>query len=155
MGTTYKYLSEFTVGEKFTTLSQTVTETDVVLFAGITGDKNPIHTDQAYAETLPFGGRIAHGMLGASIAIGLWGRMGLVDGSAIAALSTKWKFMGPIKLGDTIHAEIEVIEAKQSSSKPDRGVLTIQYTIINQNGQVCQIGDMSTMLYWNRPENEK
>ena len=68
---TYRYLSEFTVGETFTTLSRTVTETDVVLFAGITGDMNPIHTDRSYAETLPFGSRIAHGLLGAGIATGL------------------------------------------------------------------------------------
>lgn len=148
------YLEEFNAGDKFTTLSRTVTETDVVLFAGITGDNNPIHTDQSYAEKLPFGGRIAHGMLGASIAIGLWGRMGLVDGSAIAALSTQWKFMGPVAIGDTIHAEIEVMETKRSSSNPSRGVLTIQYTILNQNGAICQIGSMSTMLRWARADGE-
>ncbi len=148
MGRTYRYLSEFTEGEKFTTLSQTVTETDVILFAGITGDKNPIHTDKTYAEKLPFGCRIAHGLLGAGIATGLWGRMGMVDGSAIAALSTEWKFVGPVKIGDTIHCEIEVLEAKRSSKKPDRGVLNIGYTILNQDGQVCQTGSMATMLKW-------
>ena len=136
------------MGEKFTTLSRTVTETDVVLFAGITGDMNPIHTDRSYADNLPFHSRIAHGLLGAGIATGLWGRMGLVDGSAIAALSTEWKFVGAIKLGDTIHCEIEVLEAKRSKSKPDRGILNIGYTILNQNGQVCQTGSMATMLKW-------
>lgn len=145
---TYRYLSEFTVGEKFTTLSRTVTETDVVLFAGITGDMNPIHTDRSYADNLPFHSRIAHGLLGAGIATGLWGRMGLVDGSAIAALSTEWKFVGAIKLGDTIHCEIEVLEAKRFKSKPDRGILNIGYTILNQDGQVCQTGSMATMLKW-------
>ena len=145
---TYRYLSEFTVGEKFTNLSRTVTETDVVLFAGITGDMNPIHTDRSYADNLPFHSRIAHGLLGAGIATGLWGRMGLVDGSAIAALSTEWKFVGAIKLGDTIHCEIEVLEAKRSKSKPDRGILNIGYTILNQDGQVCQTGSMATMLKW-------
>ena len=145
---TYRYLSEFTVGEKFTTLSRTVTETDVVLFAGITGDMNPIHTDRSYADNLPFHSRIAHGLLGAGIATGLWGRMGLVDGSAIVALSTEWKFVGAIKLGDTIHCEIEVLEAKRSKSKPDRGILNIGYTILNQDGQVCQTGSMATMLKW-------
>ena len=145
---TYRYLSEFTVGEKFTTLSRTVTETDVVLFAGITGDMNPIHTDRSYADNLPFHSRIAHGLLGAGIATGLWGRMGLVDGSAIAALSTEWKFVGAIKLGDTIHCEIEVLGAKRSKSKPDRGILNIGYTILNQDGQVCQTGSMATMLKW-------
>jgi acyl dehydratase len=81
--------------------------------------------------------------------------MGLVDGSAIAALSTEWKFVGAIKIGDTIHCEIEVLEAKQSKSKPDRGILNIQYKIINQEGTICQIGSMATMLYWAAPEGEE
>lgn len=148
MKRSYLYLSEFHVGDKFTTLSRTVTETDVVLFAGITGDNNPIHTDEHYASTLPFGTRIAHGLLGAGIATGLWGRMGLVDGSAIAALSTEWSFVGAIKIGDTIHCEIEVAEAKRSKSKPDRGILNLKYTILNQDDKVCQTGSMATMLYW-------
>jgi acyl dehydratase len=150
----FLYLEEFKVGDKFTTMSRTITETDVVLFAGLTGDNNPLHTDQDFCEKTPFGGRIAHGMLGASVVIGLWGRMGKVDGSAIAALDTKWKFLSPIKIGDTIHAEIEITQAKQSSSKPDRGVLTVQYTIVNQEGTVCQVGDMTTMLKWARPKGD-
>ena len=145
MKRSFLYLSEFHVGDKFITLSRTVTETDVVLFAGITGDNNPIHTDRTYAESLPFKSRIAHGLLGA----------GLVDGSAIAALSTEWKFVGAIKIGDTIHCEVEVLEAKQSKSKPDRGVLNIQYTILNQDNQVCQVGSMATMLYWAPPEEKE
>mgnify|MGYP002511597236 FL=1 len=148
MDRTFRYLSEFKVGEKFTTLSQTVTETDVVLFAGITGDKNPIHTDKTYAEKLPFGTRIAHGLLGAGIATGLWGRMGMVDGSAIAALDTYWKFVGAIPIGDTIHCEITVKEITRSKSRPDRGILNLEYAIINQDGQICQTGYMNTMLKW-------
>lgn len=148
MKRTFRYLSEFTVGETFTTLSRTVTETDVILFAGISGDQNPIHTDQTYAEKLPFGGRIAHGLLGASIATGLWGRMGLVDGSAIAALDTYWKFVGAIKIGDTVHCEVTVAEIKRSTKNPSRGVLNTAYKIINQDGQVCQTGCMNTMLKW-------
>lgn len=148
----YLYLSEFTVGDTFTTLSKTVTETDVALFAGISGDMNPIHTDQVYAESLPFGGRIAHGLLGASIATGLWGRMGLVDGSTIAALSTEWNFVGAIKIGDTIHCEVTVADIKRSGSKPDRGVITLAYRIINQDGELCQTGGMSSMMWWEEPE---
>ena len=87
--------------------------------------------------------------------IRLVNRMGLVDGSAIAALSTEWKFVGAIKIGDTIHCEVEVLEAKQSKSKPDRGVLNIQYTILNQDNQVCQVGSMATMLYWAPPEEKE
>ncbi|WP_329886798.1 MaoC/PaaZ C-terminal domain-containing protein [Pseudoramibacter sp. HA2172] len=154
MRRSFYYLNEFKVGDRFTTLSRTVTETDVVLFAGITGDNNPIHTDRTYAEALPFGSRIAHGLLGAGIATGLWGRMGLVDGSAIAALSTEWQFVGAIKIGDTIHCEIEVLEAKRSKSKPDRGILNIGYRIVNQDDKLCQTGSMATMLYWCALEEE-
>ena len=155
MARVYRYLSEFTKGETFTTLSKTVTETDVVLFAGITGDMNPIHTDKTYAESLPFKSRLAHGLLGAGIATGLWGRMGMVDGSAIAALSTEWKFVGAIKIGDTIHCEIEVLSCDRSHSKPDRGVLNLGYKIINQDGLLCQTGSMATMMKWEAPEGEE
>ena len=152
MARSYLYLSEFHVGDVYKTLSNTVTETDVVLFAGITGDMNPIHIDKVYAESLPFKSRIAHGLLGAGIATGLWGRLGLVEGSAIAALSTEWKFVGAIKIGDTVHCEVEILEAKRSKSKPDRGILNIGYKIINQDGQLCQTGSMATMLYWEEPK---
>ena len=147
----FRYLSEFTEGEKFTTLAKTVTQVDVSLFAGISGDMNPIHTDAEYAKTLPFGCNIAHGLLGAGIATGLWGRMGMVDGSAIAALDTYWKFVGAIKIGDTVHCDITVAKITRSEKKPDRGVLKLDYEIINQEGKVCQTGYMNTMLWWEEP----
>ena len=85
----------------------------------------------------------------------LWGRMGLVDGSAIAALSTEWKFVGAIKIGDTIHCEVEVLEAKRSKSKPDRGILNIQYSIINQDGAVCQVGSLWRPCYTGKSQREE
>ena len=105
MKRSFLYLSEFHVGDKFITLSRTVTETDVVLFAGITGDNNPIHTDRTYAESLPFKSRIAHGLLGAGIATGLWGRMGLVDGIKEPAKVEKelWKLIPPQEGSDFCH----------------------------------------------------
>ena len=105
MKRSFLYLSEFHVGDKFTTLSRTVTETDVVLFAGITGDNNPIHTDRTYAEKLPFKSRIAHGLLGAGIATGLWGRMGLVDGikEPKKVEMALWKLIPPEEGSDFCH----------------------------------------------------
>ena len=143
---TFRYLSEFNVGDTFTTAAKTVTETDVVLFAGITWDLNPIHTDQTYAEKLPFKGRIAHGLLGSSIACGLWGKMGLVDGSAIAALSTEWKFVGAIKIGDTIHCEITVLSCDRSKSKPDRGIVVFGRDVYNQDGKLCMKSTATLMV---------
>ena len=105
MKRSFLYLSEFHVGDKFITLSRTVTETDVVLFAGITGDNNPIHTDRTYAESLPFKSRIAHGLLGAGIATGLWGRMGLVDGikDPKKVEMELWKIIPPKEGSDFCH----------------------------------------------------
>ena len=105
MKRSFLYLSEVHVGDKFTTLSRTVTETDVVLFAGITGDNNPIHTDRTYAEKLPFKSRIAHGLLGAGIATGLWGRMGLVDGikEPKKVEMALWKLIPPEEGSDFCH----------------------------------------------------
>ena len=105
MKRSFLYLSEFHVGDKFITLSRTVTETDVVLFAGITGDNNPIHTDRTYAESLPFKSRIAHGLLGAGIATGLWGRMGLVDGvkEPKKVEMELWKLIPPDEGSDFCH----------------------------------------------------
>lgn len=151
MSITNKYLEEFHIGDKFTTLSQTVTETDIVLFASITGDKNPVHTDESYVQAQFLGGRMAHGMLSASIAVGLWCRLGFLDCSCIAELESDWKFLGPVKIGDTIHADIEVIGVKRSASKPDRGVLTIQYIVKNQINQICQLGKVSILMYWTNP----
>lgn len=146
------YLSEFNMGDKWITPARTVTESDVTLFAGMTGDNNPLHTNEAHCKKTRFGGRIAHGILVSSIAVGLWCRMGKMDGSAIAALSTQWKFMAPVHLGDTIHCEMEVAGIKRSNSKPQQGVLDIQYTVKNEDDVVCQIGNMQTMLHWEAPE---
>lgn len=153
MKRTCKYLSEFNVGDKFVSANQTVTETATVLFAGITGNFNPVHMDYTYAQKLPFGQPIAHGLLGAAIATGLWSRLGLVEGSAIAALDTAWSFKGSIKFGDTIHDEVEVIEVRRSSSKPDRGILVVQINVVNQDGKVVQIGKTTAMLRWAPPED--
>lgn len=150
MKRSFLYLSEFHVGDKFITLSRTVTETDVVLFAGITGDNNPIHTDRTYAESLPLRAGLPMDFLARALPPACGAAWAWWTVPPLRALSTEWKFVGAIKIGDTIHCEVEVLEAKQSKSKPDRGVLNIQYTILNQDNQVCQVGSMATMLYWRR-----
>lgn len=139
------YLEDFNVGDRFTTLSRTVTETDVVIFAGLSADYNPLHVDAEYGAQTSFGGRIAHGMLGASIAIGLWTRLGLVDGTALAFLETRWKFVGSILLGDTIHGEIE-ITAVRPASKPGKGIINVNLKAVNQRGQVVQDGELVLLV---------
>lgn len=146
------YLSEIKVGDKFVTARQTISEATVVLFAGITGDFHPTHMDEEYAKTLPFGGRIAHGLLTASVAMALWTRLGVVEESAICQLGCSWQFRAPVKFGDTIHAEIEVVEVRRSNSKPDRGILTTEMKVYNHRGELTVINKTDALIKWERPE---
>ena len=139
------YLEDFKVGDRYTTASRTVTETDVVIYAGLSGDYNQLHTDVEFAAKTPFGGRVAHGMLGSTIVIGLWTRLGLVDGSALAFLETNWKYVGPILIGDTIHGEIEITLVKPSS-KPGKGIVNLSLKAVNQKGAVVQEGLMVLLI---------
>lgn len=139
------YFEEFNVGDEYITQRRTVTESDITLFAGMTGDNNPLHTDQVFAQKTQFEGRIAHGLLGASIAVGLWCRLGLVDGTALAFLSTQWKFVNPVKLGDTIYARLNISD-KRETSKKGRGIITIKFDVRNQDETQVQDGEMLLMV---------
>lgn len=140
-----RYFEEFSVGDTFTSPARTVTEADVVTFAGLSGDYNPLHTDEEFAKTTPFGRRIAHGVLGLSITTGLMARLGLFDGTAVAFLGLDWRFTKPIFIGDTIHFEMEVLE-KRETRHPDRGVLVRGVKLLNQRGEVVQEGTMTIMV---------
>lgn len=146
-----RYLSELQVGDAFTTAHQTISETTVTLFAGITGDFHPVHMDEEYAKTLPFGGRISHGLLNASVAMALWSRLGIVEESAICQLGCTWEFIGPVRFGDTIHDEVEVTDIKRSASKPDRGVLTTKMKVLNQHGEVVVTNETKALIKWDCP----
>jgi len=140
-----KYYDEFQIGEVFTSPARTITEYDITQFAGNTADYNPLHTNEEWAKKTQFGGRIAHGMLGASIGIGLWCRLGLMDGSALAFLGTSWDFKNAIMIGDTIYSKITVGDMRMTS-KPGRGIIFLDFEIINQKGEVCQVGQMKLMV---------
>ena len=100
-------MSELQVGQA-AEFTKTVTETDVVMFAGITGDLNPAHIDQVWAESSRFGGRIAHGMLSASFISTVLAMK--LPGSGTIYLSQSLRFTGPVKIGDTVTARVEVAE---------------------------------------------
>lgn len=134
------------VGATWTTAGRTVTEADVVAFAGISGDFNPIHTDHAFAATTDFGGPIAHGLLVLSMVTGLRMQSGLLTGTVIAFLGIDtWRFTAPVRFGDTIRAEIEVIEAR-ASQKPDRGLVRQRIRVLNQRDELVQEGVFVTMM---------
>ena len=138
-------VEEFTPGQVWTTRARTVGEGDISLFAGLSGDFNPLHVDEAFCAGTPYGTRIAHGPLGLSMAIGLMSQHNLIDGTAIGLLNVNWDFTGPVKIGDTIHARITCAEAR-ASRKPGRGVVTLRLEVINQSGRTVQDGRMTLLM---------
>lgn len=139
------YFEELEVNKEFITPRRTITESDVVNFAGLSGDYNPIHTDEEYAKNTPFGTRILHGPAGFAIATGLESRLGFKDGTAIAFLGMTWDLKAPIKIGDTIHV-VETVSSKRETSKEDRGIVNFEVKIVNQDGTVCQEGEWKVMM---------
>ena len=126
------------------THSKTVTEADVVLFAGVTGDFNPAHLDQVYAEKSRFGGRIAHGMLSAGfISAALAMRL---PGPGTIYLSQSLRFLRPVRIGDTVTARVEVAELF-----PAKRRVRLLTTCSNQHGEALVEGEALVML----PEEEE
>jgi len=137
------YFEDFHVGQRFVTNARTVTEADVVNFAGLSWDHNPLHTDEVYSAKTGFGKRIAHGLLGVVIHSGL--AYQLTEGTLLAFLDLTWQFKLPIYIGDTIHVE-QVVKEMRDSSKEDRGILTFEKEIINQRDEVVQTGTTTILL---------
>ena len=142
-----KYLDEFNAGDEYVTPSRTLTETDVVMFAAMSGDYNELHTSEAVMKASQFGKRLVHGLLGLSVSHGLIFRLGILDGSAIAFLGMdSWQFKAPLFFGDTVHVKVKIDEVRPSKSKPDRGVLKMYVEIINQENTVVQSGYKTLMM---------
>jgi acyl dehydratase len=132
------YWEEWEIGAEFESPARTVTEADIVMFAGLSGDYNPLHVNEEYCKTTIFGTRIAHGPLVYAITAGLLFQLHLYDDTLIAFLGFEnLKFTGPVKAGDTIHAKIKVLE-KRETSRPDRGVMKRELRVFNQRGEVVQ-----------------
>jgi acyl dehydratase len=143
-----RYLEDFTVGETFVSPTRTITETDVVMFAALSGDYNEIHTSETWArERGPFGRRVAHGLLCLGIGHALMLRLGLLEGTALALLGIDdWSFTAPVFFGDTIHVAFRVAEARPSRSQPDRGIVVFECEYRNQDGVVVQRGRQAVMV---------
>ncbi len=142
-----KFFDDFTVGEEYITPTRTLTETDVVLFAAMSGDYNELHTSEAFGKTTQFGKRIGHGLLGLAVSHGLFFRLGLVEGTAIAFLGIdSWKFEAPFFLGDTIRVKVRVAEKTPSRSKPDRGVIRFFFQVLKEDQSVIQSGFKTIMI---------
>lgn len=141
-----RYFEEFKVGLTFESQARTINPADVSNFAGVTGDFNPLHTDEEFARTTPFGGRAAHGLLTLGIAGGQQNQLGLFEGTSLALLGLdKVRFTAPVRFGDTIHTELTVREAKESS-KPDRGVVVFDTVVKNQRGETVLQFEQAVLL---------
>jgi acyl dehydratase len=140
------WYEDFEIGAVVNTPARTVTEADIVAFAALSGDYNPIHTDAEFAKATPFGQRVAHGLLGLAIATGLSSRTGLLDGSVAAFLGMEdWKFLKPILIGDTVRLRWTVTE-KRPASKPGLGVLKRRMEVLNQRDEIVQAGVFAVMI---------
>ena len=140
------YWEEWEIGAEFESPARTVTEADIVHFAGISGDYNPLHIDEEFCKKTQFGTRIAHGPLIYAIAAGLLFQLHLYDDTLIAFLGfDSLKFTKPVKAGDTIRAKIKVLE-KRETSNLGRGVMKRELLVINQRGEVVQEGIQAFLL---------
>lgn len=139
-----RYYEEIEVGEAYESPGRTVTETDLVLFAGLSGDYNVLHTDAELMKTSIFGERIAHGLLGLAIQSGLFSRS-TKPYATLAFVGLRWRFKGPIKIGDTVRLRARV-SAKRDDGKPEGGLVTVQRTVVNQRGEVVQEGETDLLV---------
>jgi len=140
-----KRFEEFAVGDRFTTASRTVTEADVMNFAGLSGDFNPLHTNEEFAKKSSFKRRTAHGLLCASIAQGLINQLGLFDGTLITLVSMNLRYTGVVMFGDTIRAQLKVFE-KKDAKKVDRGLVSFQVVVLNHMDHQIMEGEWIFML---------
>ncbi|ABF12396.1 MaoC/PaaZ C-terminal domain-containing protein [Cupriavidus metallidurans] len=145
------YFEDFEIGKTIVTSRRTVTLTDIVNFACLSGDHNAPHIDHEFCKTQSYGEPIAHGPLVLAIAGGLQCLSGINDGTIIAMLGNdQWRMHLPVKHGDTIHVVITPIEKKQSS-KGTSGIVTFDRKVKNQRGEVVH-SMITTLLYRLRPQ---
>jgi acyl dehydratase len=138
------FYDDLAVGDEWESPSRTVTESDVVTFAGLSGDFNPLHMDHQAAHHGPFGRPVAHGLLGLAIASGLTSYSPRVATLAFLAI-TDWKFLYPIAFGDTIRV-ITRVDALEPRSRGRRALVTWYRRIVNQDGKTLQEGHTQTLV---------
>lgn len=128
------------------TPEQAICEADVMAFAALSGDDNPLHTDAGFAERTPLGQRVAHGLLVLSVATGLSAKAGQMQGTALAFLGMEdWRFLAPVFFGDRIRLRWSVTE-KRLTSNGQAGVVKRRMDILNQRDEVVQSGLFATLV---------
>ena len=140
------HFEELSVGQKIVSAARTVTESDILSFAGLTGDHNPIHTNAEFAKGTPYGQRIAHGLLGLSMAVGLLMQTGVLEGSVMAFREiVEWKFIKPVFIGDSIQVEMEIRELK-ALPRAGGGLATIALDVRNSREEPLMRGTLAVLV---------
>ncbi|MBI5650064.1 MAG: MaoC family dehydratase N-terminal domain-containing protein [Chloroflexi bacterium] len=140
-----KYFEEFEIGLEIESQGRTITEADIVNFAGVSGDYNSIHTDAEFSKATPFGERIAHGMLVLSVATGLGMQLGFLDGTVIAFTGLEWKFRGVVKIGDTVRMIVKVTKTKAMKAAGG-GFVVFDARVLNQRNETVQQGEWTVLV---------
>ncbi len=145
--TGYRY-ADLHVGMAFRSPGRTITDADLVGFAGLTGDFSELHTSDVYAKNSQFGRRVAHGLLGLAYAHGLmWARTGELRETAVAFLGiNEWKFLEPIFVGDTIFVNYQISELRDSKSRPTQAIAVFDVSVVNQNNRTVQRGSKALLV---------
>jgi acyl dehydratase len=146
-----RHYEEFEAGQRYETPRRTVIEADISQFAGLTADFNPLHMDEVFAAQSDFGGRITHGPMIVGMAFGLVSRIDLFDGTVLGLLDINWTFKAPVRPGDTIGVVVRVV-GKRQTRKPDRGVVELELDVINQRGDLVQVGRAKVMIRRRNPQ---
>src|SRR5581483_9061369 len=147
-----KYFDEFEIGQEIFSPGRTVTEADIMQFATLTGDTNPMHTDAEFARTTMFGERVAHGLLGLSYTMGLLWPLGFLEGTVIAFMGLEAKFKAPIKIGYRMCASAKVNQKKEMKAMGG-GLVVLETRLTNERGETVQQADL-TLLIKSRPAAE-
>lgn len=144
------FFEEFAIGDEVASVGRTITETDIVSFAALSGDWNLIHSDTEYSKSQMFGQRVAHGLLVLSIASGLAVRLGFMEETVMAFRGLEWRFTKPVFIGDTIRLRVKVQEKKEMA-RLGGGLVTFEMAVMNQRDEICQRGTWD-LLCKARPE---
>jgi 3-hydroxybutyryl-CoA dehydratase len=139
------YFEEIEIDKTLVTRGRTITESDIIQFAALTGDYNPMHTNAEYMKTHPMGQRVAHGMLSLSYAVGQLYQLGFMERTVLAFRGLEMKFSLPVLIGDTLHVTLTVREKKEMR-RLGGGSISAEVKIINQHGKAVQSGTMELLL---------
>jgi 3-hydroxybutyryl-CoA dehydratase len=139
------WFEDFTPQGAWETDTRTITGADIEAFSDVSGDRNALHVNDEVARAAGFPGRIAHGVLGVAVTTGLINRLGLTRGTLLAFLGLSWEFRKPLLPGDTVHARIELVEARRSRAG-DRGVVRLGVRLRRSDGEVVQEGEMKMLV---------